>query len=320
MILILTDKTDVICKKVATYLNVPYVIIYSETLIRDVQLIVNFKREETIGFSMENGDILNVENINYIWFRKGILNLERFKYLCRNLITSTNREIIALKRFFNFVFDGINHLALPKHEFENNKVFNLYLAKDIGLLIPYSAVLTKKSDLLRFYSHCNSQVVTKGISTLLEYKYNNFTCTIGTVSISYQDISLMDDCFFPSFFQKEIKKAFEIRSFYFLGKSYSIAIMSQENEKTKLDFRDYSVFTRVQRYQLPSEIEMKVKKMMEKLGMKIGVLDFIYGEDGNIYFLEINPTGQINRISELGNYQLDKIIANHLNQVVNERN
>lgn len=139
----------------------------------------------------------------------------------------------------------------------------------------------------------------------------------GTTRISMNDLDKLSNSFFPTKLQPEIKKKYEIRTFYFIGQTYSIAIMSQENEETKLDFRDYSVFTRVQKCALPESIEKKISLLMSYLDLKMGVIDFIIDEDDNYIFLEINPTGQIMRISEYGNYNLDYIIANYLNLWVN---
>ncbi len=319
MLLIFSDYNDVVTKKVISQLNWEPVIVYSGDKINTVDIGIG-SNKKNIVFGL-NSKKIDLFDISYIWHRRG-----NFKFSAslpnknKFILKSVEKEMTFLKLAFSKIINSIPHLSLPVHEYMNNKIFNLFAANSVGLKIPVSLLTNSKKILNREFIE-NQDLITKGIYSMFEYNDPDILlCRIGTIRADRPDLNQLEEVFFPSFFQKEIKKAFEIRSFYFLGKTYSIAIMSQENEKTQLDFRDYSVFTRIQRYQLPSEIEIKVKRLMDKLGMKIGVLDFIYGEDGNIYFLEINPTGQINRISELGNYQLDKLIANHLNQVVNERN
>ena len=48
--------------------------------------------------------------------------------------------------------------------------------------------------------------------------------------------------FAPSLFQSKIEKKYEIRSFYLKGKFYSMAIFSQNDTQTEIDFRRYNDF------------------------------------------------------------------------------
>ena len=47
----------------------------------------------------------------------------------------------------------------------------------------------------------------------------------------------LPDTFYPSLIQEEIEKVYEVRVFYLKGKCYAMAIFSQKNEKTQLDYR-----------------------------------------------------------------------------------
>jgi hypothetical protein len=46
--------------------------------------------------------------------------------------------------------------------------------------------------------------------------------------------------FFPSLIQEEIDKDYEVRIFYFFGELYSMAILSQNDPSTEIDFRNYN--------------------------------------------------------------------------------
>ena len=115
------------------------------------------------------------------------------------------------------------------------------------------------------------------------------------------------------FFQEKIDKDFEIRSFYLDGKLWSTAIISQNDEQTKIDYRKYNsnIPNRNVSYKLPNEIEEKADKLMKLLDLNCGSIDFIKSGD-KFYFLEINPTGQFLGLSITCNYNLDKEIASYL--------
>jgi glutathione synthase/RimK-type ligase-like ATP-grasp enzyme len=66
------------------------------------------------------------------------------------------------------------------------------------------------------------------------------------------------------------------------------------------------------KYTLPSEIEAKIERLMRKLNMNSGSIDFIRSKTGEYFFLEINPIGQFDFLEILGNYNISETISNKL--------
>ena len=93
-----------------------------------------------------------------------------------------------------------------------------------------------------------------------------------------------------------------------------MAIFSQNDKQTKVDFRNYNDNkpNRYVPYVLPKNIELKITQLMQKLDLNTGSVDLIKNHDGNYVFLEINPVGQFGMVSEPCNYYLEKIIAEYL--------
>ena len=93
-----------------------------------------------------------------------------------------------------------------------------------------------------------------------------------------------------------------------------MAIFSQNNEKTKLDFRnyDYSFPNRKTPFILPSKIEKKIRNFMNFIKLNCGSLDLILTPNSEYVFLEVNPVGQFGMVSSPCNYELEKKIANKL--------
>ena len=138
--------------------------------------------------------------------------------------------------------------------------------------------------------------------------------TLYTSEVQEEDFELIDDTIFPSLFQRKIAKEYEIRSFFIDGQFYSMAIFSQKNAQTKVDFREYDheVPNQTSTYQLPGSVQEKLTRLMEALKLDTGSIDLIRTLDGEYVFLEVNPVGQFDNVSYFCNYNLEKIIAQAL--------
>jgi glutathione synthase/RimK-type ligase-like ATP-grasp enzyme len=122
--------------------------------------------------------------------------------------------------------------------------------------------------------------------------------------------------FFPTLFQKKLAKVFELRIFYLNEKFYSMAIFSQEDQQTEVDFRNYN-FEKPNRtvpFLLPIDLQKKLIQLMKNLHLKSGSIDMVLTEEGDYVFLEVNPVGQFGMVSSPCNYELSKLIAETLIQ------
>ena len=120
--------------------------------------------------------------------------------------------------------------------------------------------------------------------------------------------------FFPSLFQEALDKEMELRIFYLKEKCYSMAIFSQLDEQTNVDFRmyNYEKGNRNVPYVIPKKLELKILKLMELLRLESGSLDFIKTKEGRFVFLEVNPSGQFGMTSTPCNYYLEEKITQYL--------
>lgn len=93
-----------------------------------------------------------------------------------------------------------------------------------------------------------------------------------------------------------------------------MAIFSQNNPKTEIDFRhyDHTVPNRTVPFKLSDNIENSLRCLMKSINNNSASIDFLYGKDKNIYFLEVNPIGQFGMTSYPCNYYLEREIAYQL--------
>ena len=232
-------------------------------------------------------------------------NLAELRWRLGQEISKTNTQI-----FNNF--KNAYQLPNPKST-KVDKFSNLRLAKDIGLEIPSSIITNSKKDLEDFFSK-HKEIITKPLYETLNFKEKNDFISFKTNKIEGLDINNLSHSFFPSFFQAYIEKDIELRAFYLEGEFHTIAIFSQLDPKTKIDFRNYNEDNpnRKVPYLLPKEIEEKLEKLMKELNLNTGSIDLIKTPDKKYVFLEVNPTGQFGFVSKAGNYYLENKIATTL--------
>lgn len=115
----------------------------------------------------------------------------------------------------------------------------MYVAKSIGLLIPKTLVTNRQDEILKFYRDCNGDIITKCIKYPLKIK--SADCIfLGKNTFKVKLSHIHQIAKFHSFgiYQKYIKKLYEIRAFVYKDKVFSMAIFSQSDNKTKVDFRN----------------------------------------------------------------------------------
>ncbi|GIV28551.1 MAG: hypothetical protein KatS3mg027_2365 [Bacteroidia bacterium] len=242
-----------------------------------------------IGNSITNLD--SIENYHVLeYYKNNLLSLKCFVF---NNVRVTNDKITNL------------------FQIHVNKLYVLKIARKLKIRVPEYLITNIKQSIVDFYFTKKEKVVIKDIN--LPYfeknKQEEFSSYTKLVDITL--LNKLPQFFPPTFFQEYIEKEYEIRSFYLNGKFYSMAIMSQKDEQTKIDFRRYNLENpnRTVPYQLPTQYEIKLKKLMDTLHLNTGSLDIIKGKDGKYYFLEVNPVGQFGMVSYPCNYKLEKEIA-----------
>ncbi len=198
-----------------------------------------------------------------------------------------------------------------------NKLDVLIKAEDLGIQTP-AWLLTGCREELRVFVGKYDKVAAKNFTTL-QYTHKNKAVKILTGSLSSEDIPDVPISFPPMIFQQYIEKKYELRCFLFCNRLYSMAIFSQQDDKTKIDFRNYNAQkpNRCHPYELPSAIEKKIIRLARCLGLDTASFDILVDGNDDLYFLEVNPVGQFGMVSYPCNYNLEKKIAEHLVSLAN---
>jgi ATP-GRASP peptide maturase of grasp-with-spasm system len=285
---------------------------------------ININNKLSPSFSLtifENKKEIQVssDDILSIWYRRGKINYHSLSLIKKDygLINMFIREELKIIEdyFWYIIKKYFNHINLFV-ENKINKLIVLNIAKEVGLNIPSTLITANKSEVLKFHESFDERIITKNNSipaTLIKTRKKNYEVGVGTVLVSKEKIKNLPEFFIESHIQEYISKEYEVRCFYLKGRFYSAAIMSQQNKKTLIDFRNYDddFPNRVVNYKLPSSIKLMLKKLMKKIEINCGSIDLLVKE-GNYYFLEVNPIGQFQWISSGCNFNIEGIIANEL--------
>ncbi len=310
IILILTTEEDQSSSTVIEWLNY-----YNYSYLRinnSAELNVNYIKvdgeELEIEFSINNVK-LKLSEISSFWYRRGFFSFNRIE--CQKMYKQyLEIEINSVYDFLLMQLDKKAQISYYSNR-EVNKCFQLEVAKKHKLNIPFTLLTTEKDRISKSFSTQN--IISKSIQSnlMLPNKKALKTDILYSSLITKKDLKKIPNIFFITKFQKQILKKIELRIFYFDEKFYPMAIFSQKNSQTTVDFREYDFIhpNRTIPYILPSEIKNKLRKVLNDLSLLSGSIDMIVDENDDYYFLEVNPVGQFGMVSLPCNYNLEKLIA-----------
>ncbi len=265
---------------------------------------INYNR---FSIKLENHIVKNSFDDDVVWNRRGYLSIVPIQLNHSIWIDYLKKEQLPVLETLENV-NKENYLGSYFNEIRNNKIQNLIEASKIGLEIPKTIITNNKEDLSGFFEK-EKKYVTKSIYHSPSLELDNFIYYgKGTFLI---DTDCLSDFFAPSLIQEYIEKEIEIRVFFIEDSFYPMAIFSQNDEKTKTDYRNYNNEkpNRNVPFILPNNILKKIKKFVKKIKYNTGSIDLILTPDGRYVFLEINPMGQYDWVSQNCNYYIDKKIA-----------
>lgn len=321
MILIFSQNFDVSTCQVIDWINFlggEFIRINDDNIIR-----TNFSHylsnvDSTIEFLNDKNKFVPLNKIHSIWYRRSklpeidgmekIKNIDEYYRINKNI----SSEYKTLLKYLFVVEKDKKKLGSFMRR-NVNKLESLQIAKKSGLNIPPTLVTNSKQKLKRFQNRYN-EIIIKPLSNGMFLGYNNKHYTNYTMKITKRNLAEIPNTFFPSLFQKLILKEYEVRTFFLNDVCYSMAIFSQNDKQTRIDFRDYNMErpNRNVPYKLPEQQVIKLKKFMKTIGLNTGSIDLIKSEDGKYYFLEVNPVGQFGMVSIPCNYNCEKEVAKYL--------
>lgn len=254
------------------------------------------------------------KNIHSFWYRRGEFKLKKKVENFNDFKVDASQKELSV----NYVCPSMFKTSIGNYK--NNQLDKLYAlakAKESGLTIPISILTSNKNELRSLNL---PKIITKNIyNECIEVEINEHYCCELTfindvINSNFFESNNTDSNNVCSFFQEYVSKKYELRIFYLNGEFFTMAIFSQKNEKTRLDFRNYDKTNpnRNVPYNLPKEIEIKLDCFMKSIDINCGSIDMIYSTEEEYVFLEVNPVGQYQWLERNCNYPVSKKIAETL--------
>ncbi len=309
MILIISEKKDISTTEVIKWLK-----------FKDKKFL-RINKGDDVKLDFIKNDIkifhgktcIRLSDIKAVWYRRGEIDSEYFNIsvinsnLDKGYIDFLRLESFTLKGYFYFKLHQKRHIN-SYYNNDVNKLICTEIAQMVGLKTPYSFIVNTQKEFNKIEK--SHKLITKTMFGNPLVKLENKRGLLYTEKVT----EVQHDSFYPSLFQTNVDKKYELRIFFLNNKTYTMAIFSQKNDNTKTDFRKYDTSNpnRTVPFKLPKPIDKKIKKFMKKIGRNCGSIDMLVSKDNEYYFLEINPLGQFGMVSTPCNYNLEEKIAAQL--------
>ena len=282
------------------------------------------KKEDgfNINLKLSSGINFSIDQVEAFWYRKAKFrmfdNLELNFPKDLESVTEEYRKYLVEEEMPILETFLINNLENKRHlgnyfAKNGNKISYFQEAMKAGMNIPDFIISTDINEINEELLEGSKMI--KPVQDLF-YSITEKETVKNYYSIEFDnsELSMFSEVIYPSMLQAYIDKKFEIRTFYLRGELYSMAIFSQNDDKTKLDFRNYNddFPNRMIPYQMPEDMTIKIRSFMNAINLNTGSLDFIMTNKDEYFFLEVNPAGQYGMIEAHCFYSLDEKIANYL--------
>ncbi|MBV1776483.1 hypothetical protein KSF73_12265 [Burkholderiaceae bacterium DAT-1] len=254
---------------------------------------------------LPSGHMINLDDVGAVWLRKS----GEFAFTSDDLgaqeIAYARQE--AEHALFGLLYTldcyWMSHpLALRGAMWKGEQ---LQRAVRFGFLIPDTLVSNHPEAVVQFRSAIRGDMVFKALSSPHlgaesvpeDVQVNT---GIGTTVVDDDMMTHIDAVAeLPCHFQAYIPKAYELRVTVIGQHVFAAKILSQQDERTRIDCRDMHAEIPYEAYILPPALEQRCRDFVHSYKLQYGAIDLIVTPDGECVFLENNPVGQFLYIEEL---------------------
>lgn len=174
----------------------------------------------------------------------------------------------------------------------SNRLLQLATAREAGLNIPLTLITNDPNAAAEFYKCNEGQVVLKAVHHH-SIEIGDKVYSMYTRSLTKDDLSKLDDLIYaPCILQERLRKKSELRVTV-VGKKVFAAELDTKSIPNCRDDLHRCAISEISKksVKLDNATEEACLKIMNILHLKFCAFDFILDEKDELYFLEINPTG-----------------------------
>lgn len=210
--------------------------------------------------------------------------------------------------------DPLDHISRA-----SNKLYQLKLAVKHGIQVPDTLISNEATQAHSFYES-KKDIITK-MHDQTAYGMGRSAMQMNTYKVEPEHVEGFDSLqYCPMIFQREIKKACELRVVYVGGEFFVGAIDASQTSQGTTDWRRSGTNeTGWTHFELPTDIKEKLTQFMNDLHLSFGAIDLIHTPLGEYVFLEVNPVGEWGMLERDLDLPISKAIANTLYQKIKTR-
>ncbi len=280
-------------------------------------LLGNFGSEHRLEYDDRS---INIEQVQAVWVRR-IWQPQLSKELAPQFQAACVRESLAALdgfwdslRFARWVDD------LQLINAAENKLRQLRVACEVGLVIPQTLVTNNPKKAREFFHEVKGKMVAK-LLTPLSSSMKGSPFFLYTSAVKEQDLFDAETLrYCPMVFQEQIPKQQELRVVFVNGNLFAGALDASVYAASTLDWRSASAEACVwQPHKLPDKVAVCLRAFMARFGLVFGAFDLIQTPSGEYVFLEVNPTGEWGMLERDLDYPISDAIAEALISMVNPK-
>lgn len=288
MLLILTSKSDLAADFLIADLidrSLPYFRLNSEE-IAHLDTAFSANRGSVLRRLAQGQRSIDLADVSSVWYRRAIqpaphsVSSAEQRFVVgelRHLVTGLVLDPSA--RWVN----PIDRVYVAEH-----KLYQLQVAQRLGFRIPRTLVSSDAVELAEFVRANDGGTICKPIFHGLfvdgEERYAVYT---RRVSSDHFSSAALEAC--PVLLQEEVPRDVDVRA-TFVGDRCFVA--NVHSDSSSVDWRDPRVDSQYSKSELSQNDEQRCRTMLRELGLHYGAFDFVRTPDGDLVFLEVNPTGE----------------------------
>ena len=230
---------------------------------------------------------VNLDEITAVWYRRAIQPgpIPELPPAERMFVAGELRHL-ATGLFLNPNITWVN--PIDRVSVAEHKLYQLQIARQVGFHVPRTLVSRDPMELRAFAEGNKTGTICKpifhGMFVDDSAYYSVYTRRVTAESIHPDSVK---SC--PVLLQEEIPRSADVRV-TFIGPKCFVAEIT--GDPSLVDWRDPGVSVRYAESSLSNGLQAKCRAMLDKLGLLYGAFDFLRTPDGNLVFLEVNPTGE----------------------------
>jgi glutathione synthase/RimK-type ligase-like ATP-grasp enzyme len=170
-----------------------------------------------------------------------------------------------------------------------NKLVQLREAQRAGLHVPRTVVGNDPVEARRLWAACGGKLVAKML-TAVTRSMGPPAAAVYTHTLRPSDLEDLDGlALAPMIFQERIDKVRELRVVHVAGRCF-VGCLDATADDWRRPTHAATAPWRVA--PLPDDVAARLGALMQALGLRFGVADFLVARDGAHVFLELNPVGE----------------------------